>query len=374
MKAFIFYERLYDKSGENLLVGGIETYLLNLAQVIKDFNIEPIIIQSADCDFHKLYEDIMIEGFSVKRKNLYYNLYSKVRDRIGDNDIVIWGLDRCAVKINHERVISIQHGIPFDYYQEENKLKRSLLHIGLGKVVKLFQRVNAIKYFKRATHKVCVDYNFLNWYRTYSLPFEEENIYVIPNFANVPKQYTAKDENTKLKIVFARRFVRMRGIEVFLKVAKYYKNDSRVDITFAGEGPYENLVDEIVSSSNNIHKDKYMPDKAVEFHQQFDIAVVPSIASEGTSLSLLEAMSAGNVVICTNVGGMTNIVIDGYNGLFVRPNSHEDIIKHIETLLNDPSKRKALAVNAFNTIESSFSLEIWKRRWSKVIETVILTD
>jgi glycosyltransferase involved in cell wall biosynthesis len=51
-------------------------------------------------------------------------------------------------------------------------------------------------------------------------------------------------------------------------------------------------------------------------YQQADIAVVPTRASEGLSLSLLESLSCGLPVVTTPVGGLGDAVIPNYNALF----------------------------------------------------------
>lgn len=372
MKAYIFYRQLFDPSGEHIMVGGIETYLMDLSDVLIEKGITPTIIQSSLVDFEKKLNGITIKGYHVKANNIYKQLYLKIKDEISEEDLVIWGLDRASVKIPHKRTISIQHGIPFDYYQEERKLHRILKKCGLGHFLKRVQRSKAIKAFKNSTVQVCVDYNFWNWYRTFCLPEEESNIYVIPNYAKVNK--LKEHRNIKagevLKIIFARRFVRMRGVEEYIKVAEHFKNDKRVSVTFAGEGPYIQKIADVAQNSNNIFITKYQSGEAVEFHCDYDVAVVPSIASEGTSLSLLEAMAAGNVVISTCVGGMTNIILDGFNGFFVRPNNSDDIIKVIENLLLDEEIRKIVSNNAVETIKQSFSFDIWKKKWNVVIDNV----
>ena len=372
MKAYIIYKQWFDPLGKKRMIGGIETYLINLAEILKARGIEPEIIQSSNTNFSKDIRGITIRGYNVRKgKRLYRRLYNQVKKRLKDEDIIIWGLERTSVKVSHRRTISIQHGIPFDYYQEEALFRRILLKIGLGHFLKRVQRIRAIKAFKKSSIKVCVDYNFWNWYRTFCLPTEEENIFIIPNFSRLPhKRVSPRNFSTDspLKILFARRFVRMRGVENFIEVAEHYKNDGRVEITFAGEGPYEQKIRTLVQRSENIHITKYESENSVDFCKDFDVSVVPSIASEGTSLSLLEAMSVGNVVISTCVGGMTNIVLDGFNGFFVKPNAPKQIIEKIEAILDNRPLMWEISRNATMTIEKTFSFDIWKQKWDKVID------
>lgn len=115
---------------------------------------------------------------------------------------------------------------------------------------------------------------------------------------------------------------------------------------------------------------KYDAGDAIEFHRGYDVAVVPSIASEGTSLSLLEAMAAGNVVICTCVGGMTNIILDGFNGFFVKPNTPQEIVQIIEKLLLSPALRNRMSQQAQLSVKDSFSYVLWREKWNAVINAV----
>ena len=103
-----------------------------------------------------------------------------------------------------------------------------------------------------------------------------------------------------------------------------------------------------------------------------DIAVVPTVGSEGTSLSLLEAMASGCAVVCTNVGGMTNIVLDGYNGLMIYP-EEEELYNALTCLIEDSSLRAKLQANAYNCVKDAFSLHRWKDAWKKVIDNVTET-
>jgi Glycosyltransferase len=60
----------------------------------------------------------------------------------------------------------------------------------------------------------------------------------------------------------------------------------------------------------------------VQFFQMSDVVLIPSITSndiqEATSLSMLEGMSTGKVVICSNIGGMKEVIINNINGFLVK--------------------------------------------------------
>ena len=94
--------------------------------------------------------------------------------------------------------------------------------------------------------------------------------------------------------------------------------------------------------------------------------MVPSPYSEGTSLSLLEAMSAGCACIATDIGGLSNVIINRHNGILIRPIA-EDLQKAVTFLIEREDQRKHLAENAIETIRDSFSSDLWAERWTNFL-------
>jgi len=108
----------------------------------------------------------------------------------------------------------------------------------------------------------------------------------------------------------------------------------------------------------------------LEIHKDKHIAVVPTVGSEGTSLSLLEAMSAQCAVVCTNVGGITNIVLNNYNGKIVNAGDVDQLYQAIKELIDNPESRERLAKTGYETVKYAFSYERWVNQWSEVIKNI----
>ncbi|HEY8543272.1 MAG TPA: glycosyltransferase family 4 protein, partial [Pseudothermotoga sp.] len=65
------------------------------------------------------------------------------------------------------------------------------------------------------------------------------------------------------------------------------------------------------------------------------VVLVPSITSkegveEATSLSMLEGMACGKVVICTNVGGMKEVIEHMENGILIEQKNPDAIVEAVE--------------------------------------------
>ena len=170
--------------GQDHTIGGIQRYIFGLIDVFQE-KYKIIIIQKSSLDFKKSFKNHLVYGFKTSKRNFAKELYSKIENHLNDQDIIIWASDRISTKINHKKVISIQHGITFDFLDYDNIYFGSILKKShfLSYVYRLFQYKNAIKYFNTSPKVVCVDYNYINWVRTVMPRMLTLKATVIPNFA-----------------------------------------------------------------------------------------------------------------------------------------------------------------------------------------------
>lgn len=364
----VIYHNFYTPDGKSESVGGIQTYLRNLLPYLVELGYEVLFFQKGDLEFHKDFRGVHVVGcildapkYKDQVKQLLANA-SKGADL--SNDILFFATTTDIVKNNYKKAIAIQHGITWDVEKHKNySHKRNCLQVFL-KAILAFRTIKEMDY---VSHIVCVDYNFLNWYRT-QVAYTDHIFDVIPNFVQIAE--TQEKSNEQVKIIFARRFQTYRGTRLFAPVVRRLIDEGlNIHCTFAGDGPDAAYLHEMFDGNKQVSFIKYKSDESLDIHKSMDIAVIPTIGSEGTSLSLLEAMSAQCAVICTNVGGMTNVVIDGYNGIMISPESDE-LYYALVRLIKDRRLRQKLAWYAYETVREGFSLEIWKKKWKDVFTKI----
>ena len=362
-KVYIIYQNFYDFGSKKMTIGGIQTYIRDLATVCLDIGFEPHIIQPGSEEKKCKLDNIVIEQYIVSNKSQLENYKKEVVRRISPDEVVIFATDSLIPLKNHfKKLIVIQHGITWDIPIDG---ARGQIRAFLSKSKDAYKVIERLHHVQRI---ICVDYNFVNWYRT-QVDRTFEKLSVIPNYAKIAPVYHKEDKN--VNIIFARRLFTHRGTRVFTAaIKKVLEKFNNVNITIAGSGPDEKWMKEELDIFGNVQFIQYDSKDSMRIHSDKHIAVVPTVGSEGTSLSLLEAMSAQCAVIASDVGGMTNIVIDGFNGLLVSAGSIEQLSKALEDLIQNPKYRNELAAQGYETVKKAFSYERWAEKWKYALTDI----
>lgn len=370
----VTYSKSFDFSKNSFIIGGLETYIQDLALLVASRGGQVTVMLPTPTEIVTKYNGIDVYGVRVGKPSKKDN--QKVCDLAikminSPQDRVIVASEQINVKARHPQVIVIQHGIgwdvPADFLSAKEKSSTFIARLG-----KLLRCVRHIHKFNSFCNVVCVDYNYINWYRTLDTIRDDMHVTVIPNYtsslADVEQIQDKLVNRREFKIIFARRFVDYRGAKMFLNISKrLLAKFENIKITFAGDGPLKSEIERTFINESRVEITSFKPMESVAFHSKYDIAVVPTIFSEGTSLSLCEAMAAGCLPVVTFVGGMSNMILDGYNGLMCYP-SEEDFYKTMVRALNMPENEfNGIVSRARETVESSFSLQRWQNQWIEIL-------
>jgi glycosyltransferase involved in cell wall biosynthesis len=365
-----------DSHGDRLSVGGIETYLVRLSELCVELGFEVWIIQHSLVKFVKDVGRVRVVGITEKRPRRIKRrlLNEALRLKPGSNDLVIFGTDRLAANLKETHSVSIQHGIawdlPIEYYNKRIGDKYSwFARVRIWKA-----RLVCLRNFRQCPNRVCVDYNFLNWYKTYKPGELDSRVWVIPNFSQIAdrvKVLAKHSSQGSVRVLFARRFEQYRGTRLFASVVKRLLAESQnIEVSFLGEGSEEAWLRSTFEDFPRVTFGRYHPDDSAEAHLAHHIAVIPSIGSEGTSFAVAEAMAAGCCIVASHVGGITNMIINGYNGILVAPDT-TSLYQGLRQVIHDGELRRRLGTTAYETAVYSFSTTRWKEAWKEVIAILL---
>lgn len=84
--------------------------------------------------------------------------------------------------------------------------------------------------------------------------------------------------------------------------------------------------------------------------------ILSTSENEGMPIALIEAQMAGKPVVATDVGSVSEVVLDGETG-FVTPKSADYLVTALRTLISDSALRKELGLAAAQFAQTRFSVE-----------------
>lgn len=200
------------------------------------------------------------------------------------------------------------------------------------------------------------------------------NARVIPNpvlEVNANKQWRYESYK-KPSILFVGRFDSVKGGDLIIEAFRLIALENKeIELLFVG--PDRGLIIDSLDVKFNEYVERFIPEDAIKQRIQFlghcdcdriaDLrmsALVTVVCSryENFPLSLLEALAAGCPTVATAVGGMKEIIIDGYNGLLAESESPESIAEKVLMLINDPEKMQRLSKNAMVDCSKRFSPQV----------------
>ena len=105
------------------------------------------------------------------------------------------------------------------------------------------------------------------------------------------------------------------------------------------------------------------------YYSLIDVFIHPSLR-DGMPNAVLEAMACGKTVIATPVGGVTDVIEDGVNGMLVQVNAAGELAEKIVEALNQPEKREQLGRSAREAVLRRYALENELQANLKVYESL----
>lgn len=173
-----------------------------------------------------------------------------------------------------------------------------------------------------------------------------DRVVVLPNPVRLPSQVPNRSFANPINLIFLGRLGSRKGSFDLIHAFSQIPLDQRqkVILTLAGDGEVEqtrNLVKHL-KLENCTHVLDWIDERERNnLLANADVFILPSY-NEGLPMALLEAMSWGLPVIATPVGGIPEVVIPNQNGLLVNPGNIQQLIKAIQSLINDEDLRLRL--------------------------------
>lgn len=211
--------------------------------------------------------------------------------------------------------------------------------------------------------------------------FDFDEIEVIPNFINA-EQYS-RNENTGFKREFAPENEKLlihisnfrqvkRPLDCVEILARVLARDVRARLLMVGDGPELSATHYRAKQLGVIENVIFAGKQAriVDYLSIADVFLLPS-EQESFGLAALEAMACEVPVVASRVGGVPEVVTDGYDGFLSDIGNLEKMAEDASALLKNEEMRREFGRRARESAVSRYSTDLVIPRYIDFYEKVI---
>lgn len=216
-------------------------------------------------------------------------------------------------------------------------------------------------------HVVAVSDN-LGKYLRVNVGIPEKKVKVIINGIDVDRFLIARNlvtSNVCLRFGIIARLAPVKDIATLIRaMAIVRQHNPHVLLSIVGDGPERDSLESLVNELGLAQVISFLGFRRdiPSVLKEIDIFVLVSL-SEGTSITLLEAMASGKPVVVTDVGGNPAIVEQGVNGLLVPPGDSEVLAQALLNISVDSELRQSMATANINKVTEHYSIQSMARHY-----------
>ena len=154
-------------------------------------------------------------------------------------------------------------------------------------------------------------------------------------------------------ILFVGRLAEKKGVSYLIKAISLLNKEVRLLII--GDGPLKKDLLSLTNKLNLKNKIEFLGYKTgkekLKYFFDADLLVVPSIVTkigdtEGLPVVIMEGLASGLPIIATDVGGIKEIIKNGYNGLIIKEKNSKEIANKIKLVIENNKFKRRLSINA----------------------------
>ena len=185
--------------------------------------------------------------------------------------------------------------------------------------------------------------------------------------------------NDSFTLMYHGRIIKEKGLDVALSaMSKLKKENIKINLYIVGEGDHKAELKRKTGLLDISDRVTFLPYTKDVFAllRSADASINCSYKAEGTSNSIIEAMSAGKPVIASRVGGNINLIEHEKNGLLFCSGDADAFCECVLRIASDSCLYQELSEGALDTYKKRFTEEkmtqryeaLWKDEYKKYYE------
>ncbi len=342
----------------DMRIGGTEQVIKNLIENADTEHFDNSIL-CIESPLGPFADDLLAKGITIialsRTPGFDYQLIKQIRCYIKQHNIDVlhchqytpWVYGVLAAFVAKTKVIFTEHG---RFYPDSSSWKRKLINPWLHQITSATTAISAatkqalVTYEKLPAKDIQVIYNGIS-----PLDINHKEVEKLRQELGINKDTLCLGTVARLDPI--------KNHPMMLRAFKQILDSGiNAKLMIVGDGEMRDAITQLISELGLEHDVLMIGYQAKPQHHLalMDIYLLSSL-SEGTSMTLLEAMSIGKPCVVTDAGGNPEIIANQMNGL-VTPNDNARIFSDaITSLAKDPRLRKKMAKESYHYFKQKFS-------------------
>lgn len=201
---------------------------------------------------------------------------------------------------------------------------------------------------------------------------KKDRMDIIPNFYDPhTMNEIERDEIIGEYVLYFGNLSSWKGVKVVIDAIK--KTEKPLILYIVGDGPQRNELEQCANGDTRIH---FLGHQSQEQLQRIisnaRFVIVPSILYENFPNAILESYGHKKAVIGSNIGGISNMIIDGVTGFLFEPSNVDELISKIEILFDNETLTLQMGKAARNHLDNFYSATSHYQKLLNVYQKVII--
>jgi glycosyltransferase involved in cell wall biosynthesis len=186
----------------------------------------------------------------------------------------------------------------------------------------------------------------------------KKRVSIIYNSANLSHSLVSRSSRGPVQLLSVARFDSQKDHKTLLAALSLLPPDLDWKISLLGDGPLLQPIKKLTANYSLSHKVNFIgfSGSPSNFFSSSDIFILSS-NWEGLPITIIEALSSSLPIIASDVGGCKELVLNGYNGFLVPPQSPPELAQAIQLLSREQILRSRMSSASKKVFENIFSFD-----------------
>ncbi len=174
-------------------------------------------------------------------------------------------------------------------------------------------------------------------------------------------------------VVYLGRTYYEKGVRVFMEAVRELRD---FPVIVAGSGPEDKWIEHYIRQYglNQVERQQWVEGEAwQQVMARARVVVLPSIVYENCSLTVLEALSYGRIVVGVKLGGTPELIINGKTGWLAEAANPSDLARVIKQAMSmAPAEAERMTQAGRELVKANHDLDIYLEKLEGIYREVII--